>query len=87
LTGCDPVLVRTLIALLKSFPASNAFWLARLAGCDVRSCTKALVELERAGAATNKDGRWSLTARAGETRIPDLRPTRTTSRVRTSRGR
>ena len=85
--GCDPVLSRTLVALLKSFKSSNAFWLARLAGCDERSWTKALVELERAGLATNNNGKWSLTARAQDTRAPDLRPTRSTSRVRVSRGR
>jgi hypothetical protein len=76
------VLARTLIALLKSFSQSNTFWLARLSGCEERAAAKTLAELERAGLATSKDGKWSLTKRAQETHTPDLRPTRRTSQVR-----
>jgi hypothetical protein len=83
----DSVLARTLMALLQSFPASNVFWIAKLAGCDERVAAKALGELERSGLATNDSGRWSLTRRGAGTRQPDLRPMHVTMRGHPSRMR
>jgi hypothetical protein len=87
--SADSVPVRTLIALLKSFPAPNPLWLARLSAGDERTVAKALAELEHAGLTACKDGRWDLTARgrkASEGHAPDLRPTLMRGRVRASRG-
>jgi hypothetical protein len=71
----DSVLARTLLALLKSYPASNAFLIARLAGCPERDAAKALDELERAGAVTSDGARWTLAPAGLEARqSPPMRP-------------
>jgi hypothetical protein len=85
------VLARTLLLLLKSFPASNTFWLAKLAGADERQAALALAGLERDGLATNESGRFGLTALGQKTCRPisgvDLRPAHVTLRAHPSRGR
>ena len=56
------ILSRTVLALLWTYPASNPFLLARLAGhseCDVVSV---LGELERKGLIAESNGRWSLSS-------------------------
>jgi hypothetical protein len=58
----DRVRIRTIQLLLRSYPASNAFLLAHLAGCDEREAGRVLGRLEQEGMATASDGKWRLTA-------------------------
>ena len=55
------MLARTALALLKTYPASNVFWVAKLAGRTETETTQALVRLEHAGLALRENGLWRLT--------------------------
>jgi hypothetical protein len=57
----DVVFFRTMVALLRSFPASNGFWLSRLAGRDERETARILAKLAVEGLAVAADDKWSLT--------------------------
>jgi hypothetical protein len=63
----DPVLTRTLLALLRSFAPTNAFLLARLSGHPERDVARVLAALEALGLAAPDNGRWTLTAIGHET--------------------
>ena len=81
------ILSRTVLALLWTYPASNPFLLARLAGhseCDVVSV---LGELERKGLIAESNGRWSLSSQGLEACRPPAHRNRPGSAVQHRLGR
>jgi hypothetical protein len=57
----NPALSRAVMLLLKAFPLSNPFWIARLAGCSERAAQTTLAKLEAQGLVCCDASLWSLT--------------------------
>jgi hypothetical protein len=72
----DRVHARTVTLLLRTYPASNVFWLSRLSARSERDVANALADLETSGLVICDNNRWSLTAAGLESCRPpqSLRP-------------
>ena len=84
------MLARTALALLRTYPTSNVFWVAKLAGRTETETTQALVRLEHAELALRENGLWRLTpagyaACRPRSPLADLRPHVIITRPLTSR--